>query len=40
MTGEQPYKMRLATNSVQLYRARARAEELAAVDKTKLIQAA
>lgn len=31
MTGEQPYKMRLATNSVQLYRVRARADELVAL---------
>lgn len=31
LTGEQPYKMRLATNSVALYRVRATAEELAAV---------
>ena len=30
MTGEQPYKMRLATNSVPLYRVRATAEKLAA----------
>jgi CelD/BcsL family acetyltransferase involved in cellulose biosynthesis len=30
MTGEQPYKMRLATNSVQLYRVRATREQLAA----------
>jgi CelD/BcsL family acetyltransferase involved in cellulose biosynthesis len=31
MTGEQPYKMRLATTSVPLYRVRATAEQLAAV---------
>jgi CelD/BcsL family acetyltransferase involved in cellulose biosynthesis len=31
MTGEQPYKLRLATNSVKLYRMRATAEELATV---------
>lgn len=35
MTGEQPYKMRLATNSVQLYLARATAEELAAIGRTR-----
>ena len=35
MTGEQPYKMRLATNSVQLYRARTRAEELAAIGRAR-----
>jgi CelD/BcsL family acetyltransferase involved in cellulose biosynthesis len=29
MTGEQPYKMRLATNSVPLYRVRAAAEQMA-----------
>jgi CelD/BcsL family acetyltransferase involved in cellulose biosynthesis len=33
MTGEQPYKMRLATNSAPLYRVRASAEELAAVGR-------
>ncbi len=33
MTGEQPYKMRLATNSVPLYNVRATAEELAALEK-------
>ena len=33
MTGEQPYKMRLATNSVALYRALATCEELAMVGK-------
>ena len=32
MTGEQPYKMRLATNSVPLYRVRATPEQLAALD--------
>jgi CelD/BcsL family acetyltransferase involved in cellulose biosynthesis len=36
MTGEQPYKMRLATNSVALYRLRATSEELAAVCMGKL----
>jgi hypothetical protein len=36
MTGEQPYKMRLATNSVQLYRVRATAGELAAVGTGEL----
>ena len=35
MTGEQPYKMRLATNSVQLYRVRVTAEELAAAARAK-----
>jgi CelD/BcsL family acetyltransferase involved in cellulose biosynthesis len=35
MTGEQPYKMRLATNSVPLYRVRATAQELAAVARAK-----
>lgn len=35
MTGEQPYKMRLATNSVPLYRVRATAGKLAAVGKTR-----
>ena len=35
MTGEQPYKMRLATNSVPLYRVRATAEELAAVRRAR-----
>jgi hypothetical protein len=35
MTGEQPYKMRLATNSVQLYRVRATAEELATVGRVR-----
>jgi len=35
MTGEQPYKMRLATNSVQLYRVRATAEKLAAAARAK-----
>ena len=35
MTGEQPYKMRLATNSVPLYRVRATAEQLAAVGKAR-----
>jgi len=35
MTGEQPYKMRLATNSISLYRVRATAEDLAAVGKSR-----
>lgn len=35
MTGEQPYKMRLATNSVQLYRVRATAEKLAGIGRVK-----
>lgn len=33
MTGEQPYKMRLATNSVALYRVRATAEQLTTVGR-------
>jgi CelD/BcsL family acetyltransferase involved in cellulose biosynthesis len=33
MTGEQPYKMRLATNSVALYKVRATSEQLAAVGR-------
>jgi CelD/BcsL family acetyltransferase involved in cellulose biosynthesis len=37
MTGEQPYKMRLATNSVKLYRVRATSEELAAMGREKLL---
>jgi CelD/BcsL family acetyltransferase involved in cellulose biosynthesis len=36
MTGEQPYKMRLATTSVPLYRVRATAEQLAAVGAREL----
>ena len=35
MTGEQPYKMRLATNSVPLYRVRATSEELAAIGRAR-----
>ena len=35
MTGEQAYKMRLATNSVALYRVRATAEELAVVGRAR-----
>jgi CelD/BcsL family acetyltransferase involved in cellulose biosynthesis len=35
MTGEQPYKMRLATNSVPLYKVRASVEQLAAVRRAK-----
>lgn len=35
MTGEQPYKMRLATNSVKLHRIRATAEELAEIGTTR-----
>jgi CelD/BcsL family acetyltransferase involved in cellulose biosynthesis len=35
MTGEQPYKMRLATNSVPLYRVRATAEKLQAVARAR-----
>jgi len=40
MTGEQPYKLRLATSAVQLYRLRANAEELAAAGHIAAIQAA
>ena len=43
MTGEQPYKMRLATSSVPLYRVRATAEQLAVFGQehaAELIQAA
>jgi len=36
MTGEQPYKMRLATNSVPLYRVRAAAEQMAAVERATI----
>jgi CelD/BcsL family acetyltransferase involved in cellulose biosynthesis len=35
MTGEQPYKLRLATNSVPLYRVRATSEQLAAVRRVR-----
>jgi len=35
MTGEQPYKMRLATNSVPLYRVRATAEQLAEIGSAR-----
>lgn len=35
MTGEQPYKMRLARNSAPLYRVRATAEQLAAVGRAR-----
>jgi len=35
MTGEQPYKMRLAASSTQLYRVRATADELAAVGRAR-----
>ncbi|HEX9254070.1 MAG TPA: GNAT family N-acetyltransferase [Candidatus Angelobacter sp.] len=35
MTGEQPYKMRLATNSVGLYKVRATAEQLATVRRAR-----
>jgi hypothetical protein len=35
MTGEQPYKMRLATNSVALFRVRATAEQLAAFARAR-----
>ncbi len=40
MTGEQPYKMRLATNSVPLYRVRATAEKLATVGRAKQLPTA
>lgn len=43
MTGEQPYKLRLATSSVPLYRLQATAEQLATMGRTRaeeLIQAA
>lgn len=40
MTGEQPYKMRLATDSVPLYRVRATAEELAAVGRARQVPTA
>lgn len=35
MTGEQPYKMRLTTNSVALYKVRATSEELAGMRKAR-----
>ena len=35
MTGEQPYKMRLATNSVALYKVRATGEELGALGRVR-----
>jgi CelD/BcsL family acetyltransferase involved in cellulose biosynthesis len=35
MTGEQPYKMRLATNSVALHKVRATAEQLAAMGRVR-----
>jgi CelD/BcsL family acetyltransferase involved in cellulose biosynthesis len=35
MTGEQPYKLRLATNSVPLYQVRATAEQLATVGRVR-----
>jgi CelD/BcsL family acetyltransferase involved in cellulose biosynthesis len=35
MTGEQPYKLRLATKSVALYRVRATTDELAAIGREK-----
>jgi hypothetical protein len=35
MTGEQPYKLRLATNSVPLYRARATAQQLAEIGRVR-----
>jgi CelD/BcsL family acetyltransferase involved in cellulose biosynthesis len=40
MTGEQPYKLRLATRAVQLYRMRATVEQLAAVSSAEQTQAA
>jgi CelD/BcsL family acetyltransferase involved in cellulose biosynthesis len=40
MTGEQPYKMRLATNSVALYKVRATAEQLAGMgERRELLRA-
>jgi hypothetical protein len=39
MTGEHPYKMRLATGAVQLYRVRATAQELAAGAASELLAA-
>ena len=33
MTGEQPYKMRLATNAVPLYRVRATADQLVVLER-------
>ena len=38
MTGEQPYKMRLATSSVPLYRVHATPEQLAALDRTQELE--
>jgi CelD/BcsL family acetyltransferase involved in cellulose biosynthesis len=38
MTGEQPYKMRLASSSVPLYRVRATAQQLAAAVRTHAIE--
>jgi CelD/BcsL family acetyltransferase involved in cellulose biosynthesis len=40
MTGEQPYKMRLATSSMPLYKLRATAEELSTLDRTQELKAA
>jgi CelD/BcsL family acetyltransferase involved in cellulose biosynthesis len=40
MTGEQPYKMRLATSSVPLYRVHATPEQLAALDRTQELKMA
>lgn len=40
MTGEQPYKMRLATSSVPLYRVSATPQQLAALDRTQELKAA
>ena len=40
MTGEQPYKMRLATNAVPLYRVHATAEELAAIGRARQLPVA
>jgi CelD/BcsL family acetyltransferase involved in cellulose biosynthesis len=37
MTGEQPYKMRLATNAVALYKVRATSEELAGVGRSRAL---
>jgi len=40
MTGEQPYKMRLATSSVPLYRVIATPQQLAALDRAQELKAA
>lgn len=40
MTGEQPYKIRLATSAVPLYKVRASVEQLGALDRTQELKAA